>query len=457
MTTQNKNEQQKLWDEIESFGGPKEYVDAQLKQRGVEIVKRENILRYKRTYGQAAFEKYLSSRAKEESVRDTINKQVWAAYKATHVVELGDGIFWSDHVGVDFFDPHDRYQRVEDNQLPKMETVSELVKHLQEAVPELDVPMLRWYCYNRDVAETVHYRSFSFPKKSGGVRYIWAPMPNMKAMQNWILKNVLERLTTHNAAHGFIRNRSIVSNANVHCNSQVVVGMDIKDFFPTFTFKRVKGIFRSAGYLEGISTLLALICTESPRRPMKIKDEESGEEKWVHVATGPRCLPQGSPASPMLTNVACVRLDRRLTGFAEKYGWRYTRYADDLTFSLPAGATENKDAAWLISRVSKIVADEGFAVHPDKTSIMGTGVAQEVTGLVVNGDYAGPRVPRKLREMLRAAIHNQEQGKEFHENESWHTLMGYASFVFSATPDKGRALLERLQGLLENLDTSDNG
>lgn len=440
--TMEKNTQ--LWKDIEKVGGVEAYIQNELALRNITARPRQSILKMSPT----ELEGYIADRAAEEKVRNELKHGIWEAYKSTHLVELGEGIFWQDAVGVDFFDPYKRLERLEDNALPKIETVAELIKCLSTVVPNMNYPLLRWYCYHRDVAETVHYHQFSFPKKSGGTRQIWAPLPNMKAMQKWILENILDRVPTHDAAHGFIRNRSIVSNASVHTNSSVVLNMDVKDFFPTLTFPRVKGIFRAIGYLEGIATLLALICTEAPRVTRKIKGKDGGDS-FVHIATGPRCLPQGSPASPMLTNIACLRLDRRLSGLAKKYGFRYTRYADDLTFSFPEGS-RSMEPQHLIAYVSQIVKDEGFRVHPDKTSIQGKGKRQEVTGLVVNNE-GHPRVNREVRRMLKAAIHNQEQGKSFHEDENLEVLLGYASYIFSADPIEGREKIEQLLRLVESM------
>src|SRR5262249_4135347 len=155
-------------------------------------------------------------------------------------------------------------------------------------------------------------------------------------------------------------------------------------------------IFRKAGYREQIATLLALLCTESPREVAQL------EGQTYYVALGPRCLPQGAPTSPGLTNTLCLRLDRRIAGLAQRLGWRYTRYADDMTFSLPDGHKGKPNLGALLGLVRRIVEAEGFQVHPDKTRVARKGGRQQVTGLVVNGDGA-PRVPRKLRRQLRAA------------------------------------------------------
>ncbi|MEC7988191.1 MAG: reverse transcriptase family protein [Myxococcota bacterium] len=439
--------------------GTDAFIAEEFRLRGVRVRKRQKI---KDFTDEKAKESYIEDRKKEDEVRAELRSLMWAAYKTKNIAHLGEGIFWDDGIGLDFFDPYERYYldkgrpkgRLIDNDLPVLESLEELIDALSAAVPELDAPMLRWFCYHRSVAETIHYRAFSIPKKSGGRRHIWAPMPKLKAMQSWILDNITARMPIHEAAHGFAHGRSILSNASVHTNSQVVLSMDLKNFFPTLTFPRVKGLFRAIGYREGIATLLSLICTEAPRRPICIQDPQTGEDKWVYVAVGPRCLPQGSPASPSLTNLACVRLDRRLTGFCQKYGLRYTRYADDLTFSVPVGAIKKHDMKWVEGVVRSIVESEGFAVHPDKVVIMGEGNSQRVTGLVVNGPDA-PRVPREFKQWLRAAIHNQQNDQPFHEGENWHTLMGYASFVFSAEQDRGRRYLDALLSLKTDLGITD--
>ena len=94
-----------------------------------------------------------------------------------------------------------------------------------------------------------------------------------------------------------------------------------------------------------------------------------------YVALADRCLPQGAPTSPALTNVICLTLDRRLTGLADQHGLRYSRYADDLTFSLPADTVLEKDAknqliSTLLGSVAKILREEGFAINSKKTRII---------------------------------------------------------------------------------------
>src|SRR5262249_57668079 len=180
-----------------------------------------------------------------------------------------------------------------------------------------------------------------------------------KAAEQGILGHVAEKLPVHGSAHGFLPGRSILTNAAAHTGARAVVKMDVKDFFPTVTLKRVKGIFRKAGYREQVATLLALLCTEAPREVV----EHDG--RTYYVSLGPRCLPQGAPTSPALTNTLCLRLDRRLSGLAKRLGWRYTRYADDLTFSLPAGHKGKPRLGALVGLVRRIVEAEGLRINPE--------------------------------------------------------------------------------------------
>src|SRR5690606_11854615 len=307
---------------------------------------------------------------------------------------------------------------------------------------ELEIPRLRWLVYHREVDTGTHYHRWTVPKRNGkGERLISAPKPDLKRAQSWIARNITEHLPVHGAAHGFLAGRSTVSNAAAHAGARVVVKFDVRDFYPTVSFRRVKGLFRKAGYGEQVATVLALLCTECPREQIDING------RTPHVATGPRSLPQGAPTSPSITNALCVRLDARLTGLARKLGFRYTRYADDLTFSFHGAG--KIPIARLRRAVTDVVAAEGFVIHPDKTRVMRSGGRQRVTGLVVNAAPEGTpvaRVPRKLVRELRAAIKNRELGKPG-KGESLEQLRGWAAYVQMCDPAKGRAFMQRLNAL----------
>lgn len=419
---------QQRWQEIEKAGGISKYVDQQLHSKGFWVTRRATD-----NMSAKELEKYKKELKAEAIAKRDLKKDAWQAYHATHIVHLGDGIYWSDDTSADRFDLENAEKRLMDNHLPKIHQVPELAQALGVSVAQL-----RGLCYHRNAAQDTQYQRFEIPKRSGGMREIWAPRPTLKAAQRWVLRNILDQLLVHGAAHGFLAGRSIATNAAEHRDSQVLVKIDIKDFFPSVSWRRVKGVFRHAGYPEHIATLLALLCTESPRQVV----QHGG--KTFYVALADRCLPQGAPTSPALTNVLCLRLDRRLTGIAGKHGWRYSRYADDLTFSLPKGV--EADIGQLLGSVHKILKQEGFCLHPDKTHIVRPAAQQQVTGLVVNGDLP-PRVSRQQKRQIRAAIHNLKIGKPLPEGESIERLKGYAAFIAMTEPELGRHMLQQLGGM----------
>lgn len=388
--------------------------------------------------------RFKARREQERRVRRTLLEQAWAAYRRAHLVHLGVGVFYHDTADYDRYDIAEPDDRRRDNDLPALPDVAALAGALG-----LSIPRLRWLAYHREVDTRTHYHRWTVPKRDGGQRLISAPKPELKRSQQWIARNITEHLPVHGAVHGFMPGRSTVTNAAVHSGAEVVIKLDIKDFYPSVTFPRVKGLFRKAGYTEQVAIVLALLCTESPREELVLRGTT------YHVALGPRSLPQGAPTSPSITNTLPLRLDSRLAGLARKLGLRYSRYADDLTFSwhrdpfAPAGRL--KDA------VERIVRDEGFEVHPGKTRILRAGRRQKVTGLVINrtGDddnRRAARVPRRLVRRLRAAIHNREQGKPG-RGESLAELRGLAAYVHMTDPEKGRAFLDRLDALGKTADT----
>ncbi len=320
--------------------------------------------------------------------------------------------------------------------LPVMHTSADVAEQMG-----IKLTALRWLTYHRRGATVVHYHRFSIDKKTGGVRFISAPKPALAHAQRWILENILERLEVEPDAHGVIRERSIVSNAAPHVGKEVVVNLDLKEFFPSITFRRVKGLFQKLGYGEHVATVLGLVCTEPPRVAAEV------DGKVYHVALGQRILPQGACTSPAITNALCRRLDRRLAGLAKKHNFHYTRYADDLTFSGDRPAVVGR----LLRSTRTILQDEGFTEHPRKTRVMRRSNRQEVTGVTVN---ARPTVSRSEYRKLKAILHNvakhglESQNREGHPNFAAY-LNGRVEFVCMVDPERAsklRALLQKALG-----------
>lgn len=438
-------EKEARWKAITEKGGIDAWVNGELASKGV-LVSGDPAKMSDRERAQ-----WKERKKAEVKERRALRRLAWEAYLATHVNHLGKGVHWEDRSDADKFDAPNREERARALGLPAFTTAEDLARAL-----ELPLTKLRWLAFHREVDTGTHYRRWHIPKRDGSARLITAPKKDLKRAQRWALRNVFEKLPVHGAAHGFLAARSIVTNAAAHAGADVVVKIDIKDFFPTVTWRRVKGLLRKAGMAEQPATLLALLTTEAPRDVVQFRG------KTLFVATGPRALPQGSPASPAITNALCMRLDRRMSGLARKLGFKYTRYADDLAFSVrlpagpPASDAEAKPAprprapiGSLLRGAREILNAEGFRLHPSKTVVMRKGSRQKITGLVVN--QAGPtvptaRVPRERVRQLRAAIKNRELGRPG-KGESLAQLKGLAAFVYMADPARGRVFLERIAAL----------
>ena len=305
---------------------------------------------------------------------------------------------------------------------------------------------LRFLAYQRSTSKVSHYQHFQIAKKTGGFREISAPMPRLKRAQYWVLDNILCHMPLHDAAHGFVAGRSILTNATPHVGQAVVVNLDLQNFFPTISYRRVKGLFHKMGYEESIATVLALLCSEADTKKMKLDGEQ-----WF-VQQGEQHLPQGAPTSPTISNIICRSLDTRLQGLAKKHSFVYTRYADDMTFS--GDKTARQALRKLLWGVQAIVREEGFILHPDKTRIMNQGQQQEVTGIVVNDR---PSIDRKTLRRFRALLHQVEQtgiqGKSWNGvSEPEHLLrsmLGFSNFVAMVLPEKGEQFKQQAKAIYQ--------
>jgi hypothetical protein len=225
----------------------------------------------------------------------------------------------------------------------------------------------------------------------------------------------------------------------------MLVNFDLENFFPSINYKRVKGIFHSFGYSESVATVLALLCTAPDTEEIEL------DGKSYFVALGERHLPQGSPASPALSNIAARRIDKSLTKIAAEHDFKYTRYADDLTFST---VDRDADAGRLMRQVRYVVEKQGFVVNEAKTRVLRHGRQQEVTGIVVNDKIS---IDRKTLRKFRAVLHQAETNGL--DGLCWGNspdliaaLKGYANFVFMVDKKKGHTFQQQVRKIAEKYD-----
>ncbi len=335
--------------------------------------------------------------------------------------------------------------------VPTLLSPGELADWLGLTVSELDwFADRRSFEHKRNPGRLRHYHYRTLAKRFGQVRLIEAPKPRLKNLQRRILIGILEHVPPHAAAHGFQQGRSIKSFAAPHTGRQVVLRLDLQDFFPSIFAARIQALFRTVGYPECVADILAGLCTNSA--PVDIwKDAASflpglRMRDACSLYSKPH-LPQGSPTSPALANLCAYRLDCRLSGLASSAGAVYTRYADDLAFS------GDRDFERIVKRFQlhacAIAMEEGFSVHHRKTRIMRRGVRQRLAGIVVNQH---PSVPRADFDRLKATLTNcirngaASQNRTGHEDFRSH-LLGRVSFVAMINPARG----ERLRKLFEQI------
>ncbi len=335
--------------------------------------------------------------------------------------------------------------------LPELHELADVAALLALADAELD-----WFTDARRWARLAgpeplrHYVVTTRRARSGAVRVLEAPKARLKAVQRRLLSEVVGRIPAHEAAHGFVPGRSVGTFAAPHAGRAVVVRLDLEGFFAAVTVGRVFGILRAAGYPEPVAhclaglttTVLPLRAWQSVPRPA---DPGLLDAHWrLGRALASPHLPQGSPTSPALANLAARRLDVRLTALAAAWGSRYTRYADDLAFSGDRGW--GRGTSRFLDAVETVVRDEGFRLHARKTAVLPRAGRQTLGGLVVNQT---PQVARTEVDLLRAVLHNclrhgpDSQNTEGHADFRAH-LTGRVAWVAQHSPTRGARLRAQL-------------
>ena len=406
-------------------------------QRELDTLRAEN----RRLHNEEALKKealklrMAESRRKQQETKERRERErqeraaAWQLQQAQGISYLGEGVSAGLNLTASNLD------RLQQYQLPILHDSADLAIAMG-----ITIGQLRFLAFSRRIATISHYIHFQIPKKTGGVREISAPLPRLKQAQQWILDNILEQIVLHPTAHGFRRGRSIITNAQPHVGALVVINLDLQNFFPSISYRRIKGIFRSLGYSEAIATILGLICTEPDVTAVEL------DGKSYYIAQSERHLPQGAPSSPALTNLLCRRLDRRLDRMASGRGFTYTRYADDLTFST-TDSERLREIGNILQGTQGIVTHEGLTIHPAKTRVLRQSQQQEVTGVVVNQKL---NVDRSTLKRFRAALHHIEKdglaGKQWGQGtDLLQSIEGFANYVAMVNPPKGSEFLAQVQ------------
>jgi len=258
-----------------------------------------------------------------------------------------------------------------------------LQKALPPAVSRRVVATLFGYSVNlvgRMGARPANYYRTFVVGKGRGVRKIDSPKVALKVIQKWIGEHLSLAIEMPQYVHGFVPNRSTLTGALPHCGAQWVASVDIKDFFPSIAPERLRPELARIGY------------------------QDKAQETILNLTTLHGGLPQGSPASPVLANLAFRRTDELVSEFCSEVGCTYTRYADDLVVSAKRPYPDK-----LLERLSTLVEGQGWRISQQKARVWRDVQHARVYGLLVHGST--PRLPKPYRNQLRLYRYMLEHGE----------------------------------------------
>ncbi len=254
-----------------------------------------------------------------------------------------------------------------------------------------------------------YYRNFNIKKKNGKNRLISEPLPSLKDIQIWILENILSNVEISPFAKAYRKGVGLWDNLKFHKDQPKLFTIDISNFFTSIKIHSIQQIFSDLGYSSFISNLLARLCTKD------------------------HCLPQGAPTSPYLSNIFFRATDKKISEYCVANKIKYTRYADDLSFS---GDFDEKP---LKSLINQYIGELGLQINDSKTRVMLPNSRQIVTGIVVNKI---PQVPFCKRNKLRQNIYfikkfgikNHIKHEGITQSNYIEHLLGQVSFILHINP-----------------------
>jgi RNA-directed DNA polymerase len=274
-----------------------------------------------------------------------------------------------------------------------------------------------------DIVENIklHYISYKV-KKANKRKFRWidAPSAELKFIQRNLVNNFFSKASVHESVHGFVKNKSSVTNAKEHLGNNLILSIDIEDFFPSIDKEHI---------MHAILATMLETHLYLDKQGLKIVNALVGYKN---------CLPQGAPTSPIISNIVFKKLDIIFDSFFKEADIVYSRYADDITIS-----SKKPDIGILgyVDFIKTNLRSEKFLINNKKTKILSQNKRMLVTGVVVNKKLG---TPRWYWRNLRAELHNlQRSGAEI-SNDKFYELNGKISWIYSLNPIHGSKLKNSL-------------
>lgn len=323
--------------------------------------------------------------------------------------------------------------------MPKLSHVQE-IRTIEDFEKFLNIDRCRITCLKYLSNKEWLYKEFKINKRRNGLREICAPKKDLRIVQQQFNTILSDDYSANETTHGFVRGRNVVSNAIQHIGKKIILNLDIKNFFDSIPTSKIKDLFTSEQF--------------------NIKEEWASS--LADIFTYKNRLPQGAPTSPILSNMVCKNLDEKLSEFAQKNNYTYTRYADDLTFS----TNKNEITKEEIRTIREIVNEEGLTVNEDKIKIKRQSTHQEVTGLTVNKKL---NVRRSYLKNVRAVLHDwkvngiettiQKYAKKYPRNRQArcfvHSIRGKIEYIGMVRGKDDRVYLKLLTDYYKLLSSED--
>lgn len=295
-----------------------------------------------------------------------------------------------------------------------------------------------------EIVQRKEYYYYLVPKKNGAMRRIIVPNDDLKGVQRWINKHILQAINPLDCVTGFVPGKSIVNNAQIHENKKYILNLDLKDFFESISIDRVERLFYSLGYKQEIALFIANICTTTiNKKYIRWKFNENHIKYFEPLLQKEKpFLVQGAPTSPTIANLICYRMDKKLISHTKRHGINYSRYADDITFS-----SDNVHTLPKMSYIKKLMIEENFQLNEKKIKLLKNGMRQEVTGLLINERV---RIPRAYKKDIYRHLHfcmkyggishfNTIKSK-YNLSRDW--LLGRIFYVNAVEPEEAKKMLD---------------